>query len=228
MIAKYRNFSIEEQDLWNYFLKLNLRDNNDFKLFSELILRRLPFINTISLGFIDKEMLNEVKNFLEKSFPRRLNCLELNLSKRPKDISDLLDLFDFVNILVNISSLITNELRIYNCNISAKDMNKLLTYFSHCKKLSFCWSKFDLNDSKEQLDFSMVREPKLEKINFEGCGDPILNDWRNKPEDLVKILKAFKKSHLKNTIRKFNFDECNLEDDQVSEILKIINANIFY
>ena len=219
ILMKYRKIYLREIFIEDYVLKINLSDNNDFEMFKELNDNRYPILKCISLGFINRTKFYEVRKFLKKSFPNSLNCLELNCSKRPTEVWDLADLSDYIDFLVNVSDLIDDEIRVYNFTISAATLSKLIVRFCHWNKISICWSKFDFSDSNEKLDFWMSEEPELQKVNFEGWGDPVLNDWKNNPESLIKILNAFKRSDIRDSIKKFSFDEWNLEDTQIADIL---------
>ena len=65
----------------------------------------------------------------------------------------------------------------------------------------------------------MSDEPKISEINFEGWGDEVLNDWGKNSDSLSKIMKAFKNSDIKDQIKQVLFDDCNLDEPKIEEIM---------
>ena len=45
---------------------------------------RIPKIQKITLGYITKDIIENVRKLLDKSFPHRVGCLVFNFSRRPK------------------------------------------------------------------------------------------------------------------------------------------------
>ena len=89
------------------------------------------------------------------------------------------------------------KIEIWSCKISAYCLNKLSVHFSHVKKFWIHWSLFTFNDD-EKLDFRLADNPNIEEVSFEGCEDPLLNNWWENSNKLRRIMKTFKNSVIKD------------------------------
>ena len=220
LITKFgRREDFKHEDQFDKFtLSINFSKEVDWKLFKVLLLTRVPKIHSLFLSFINKDSIEDIRKFMDCSFPHRINWLALNFSGRPKGKDDLLDLGELIKSLVDISDLVIEEIQIWNCLITADALNTLVVNFCHVKKLWICWSLFNFN-KKDTLDFSLSDKPNIEEISFEGWGDSILNDWEENLDQLDQIMKAFKLSEIKNTIKQVLLDDCNIEESTISEIM---------
>ena len=219
-IYQNKGDEINDEDQFSRFtLRMDMSKSKDRDMLIELSKGRTPAVNSLSLGYIGNDYIEEVLNFITNGFPNKVEALIFNFSGRPKSDKDLLDLSLFIDQLVDKSYLITQELQIWNWVINEDTLNKLMTHFCHLKKLWICWSKFKFEISTKKLLFIMAYEPKLEEISFEGWGDPVINDWEKSTDDLEAILKAIWNSDIKPHINQMLFDDWNLDDSFINEIM---------
>ena len=213
---KKEDFKTEEQ-FEQYGLDINLSTKDGKKLLSDLLSIRVPVIRNVYLSFITQEDIENVRQFLLNSFPNCIDTLVLNFSGRPKSQDDLIELGKFIDLLVDISDLVENEIQIWNFSITADDLNKLVVNFCHCKKLWICWSLFKFG--KDSLNFMAANQPCTSEVSFEGCGDEILNNWGENTDTLNEIMRAFKNSDIREKITQVQFDDCNIDDDKIEKIM---------
>ena len=110
------DFKTEDQ-FDSFTLNINFQKEDHKKMFSDLLTTRVPKIHTLYLAYISKDDIENLKTFLVKSFPHRLETLVFNFSGHPKSKDDLLDLEPFIDLLVDISALVDSEIQIWNCSI---------------------------------------------------------------------------------------------------------------
>ena len=129
-----RGICIKDEDEFKSFtLAINLNEKSSSELFTDLLEIRIPQIHAIELAYISENDIENVKIFLEKSFPNRLDTLIFNFSEQPKGKESLLNLEHFIDYLVDISLLVNDEIKIWNCSITAEVLNKLVVHFCHLK-----------------------------------------------------------------------------------------------
>ena len=97
-----------------YPLNLDLSKKEDLGLMKDLLTIRLPKIQKLEIGYLHQDVLDDVRNLLDASFPNRLESLVFNFSGRPKSKDDLIDLSYFIDLLIEIGSLVSNEIKIWN------------------------------------------------------------------------------------------------------------------
>lgn len=215
--GKQREFKGDDQ-FQKFTLNVNFKKDTDREFFKALLSARVPKIHSIFLSYIDDNSIGDIINFFSNSFPHRIDSLVLNFSGRPESKDTLLNLGLLINSLIEVSDLIIEEIQIWNCKITAKVLSDLVVNFCHVKKLWICWSLFNL-DGQDDLDFALADEPKIEEISFEGCGDAVLNNWGEKPEQLNQIMRAFSHSDIKDSIRQVLLDDWDIDDSQIDQIM---------
>mmetsp|Transcript_21026 Transcript_21026/g.24241 ORF Transcript_21026/g.24241 Transcript_21026/m.24241 type:complete len:267 (-) Transcript_21026:29-829(-) len=221
LLKKYKGEEIKEFEKFDLFtFRIDFNKEKDMIMFEELGESRVPTVHSLFLSHIKPESYSKVSAFFKHNFPNKLNALIFNFSSRPNDESDLVDLSKFIEEIIFKSVLIVEEIQIWNCKITAADLNLLVTYFAHCKKFHIYWSKFDFSDEKTPLDFRMAFEPAIEEVSFEGCGAAVLNDWANDDSSLHQIMKAFERSEIKSHIKQVILEDCDLEEDRIREIME--------
>ena len=208
-----------ESQYEEYPLNINLSKDEGKKLLEDLLTIRIPKVQRITIGYITKDSVESVRKLLDKSFPHRIGWLCFNFSGRPKSQDDLLDLSLFIDLLIEIGPLVSTEIEIWNCKVSADSLNKLVVHFSHVKKFWIHWSLFTFGDDTK-LDFKLADSPNIEELSFEGCGDALLNNWGENLTKLRTIMEGFKNSDVKDKIKKVNLEDCgDIDDAKVEEIM---------
>ena len=101
LIKHKREVSFSQEDQFKKFsLMIDLSEKASNDLLADLLLMRIPNIYSLEISHISKKDIDNVKIFLEKSFPHSLNTLIFNFADQPKWKKDLLDLDKFIDLLV--------------------------------------------------------------------------------------------------------------------------------
>ena len=241
LLFEYKNITFDEKNTVDKFiLKINLWNNDELKLFSDLNKSRYPWIKWLSLANVTNFIFNYKKDFLydsssnddvsqffEFSFPNRLKWFIFNISKIPRHVEDLLDISEYIEYFLMWDIQVLEEMHFYNCKINAHQLYDLITGFSQVKKLWFWWWKFDFSDLKyPQIEtfeknclISLVSAILiLNKLKLTGWGWQLLNNWNTNPTYLYLILQWIIESEVGFGINKVYLDEWDLNDKHKEKI----------
>jgi hypothetical protein len=223
----------QEENFGNPKIKFHIlcfqETGNDLDLYKDL---------RLDLDYRNKNIIN-LTNKMNQENLNMPNIKRLNFENPPKDDQELLnflcfwcpdklDLFCFNNInlfaipldyysaaLTKCLPNVKREVYIKFCNFSQKWFELIVKSSAKCQRLSITSCTID---GDEEYDFS---GPKfvISYLNLRCWGCSAYNKWESNPHRFENIIKGISKSGLKDSLKKLNIYDCDIEKDKVEEVL---------
>ena len=194
-------------------ITLNYKNTNEY--FKELTEHRLPQIKVLSIQNIKETNYEELWRFLSKSFPIRLEKLELEFSFKA--------FFDLSLILMDLKvalRCLTRKLRIYRASLTNKSLKQLISDSSHLEIVIF-WSWNIEIDQKLEFDSDVSYD--IESLKFYYSPDHRA-DYNQ--EIAKNVVKAISKSSLAQSLKYIWFaDYDGVNESYLSELLQKYSLN---
>ncbi|CAI2363269.1 unnamed protein product [Moneuplotes crassus] len=201
-----------------------------FDMSSECDHQIIKAMNTFkrSLGDMKRLIIDWIKNeneslktFLTHSAPSSLQSFVFNsnynidLDGNPE--SPVRIKF-YLESLKEVLSKVTEEVYLEALEIDDTDLSQIFKSASSSERLIIRFSKISTSDS---LDFSSPSQSKLKYLSFFNCACTswCCMNWDEHPDRFEKIIVAIKNSSLKDSLLQINVEGCNIEIDQVNELL---------
>ncbi|CAI2362441.1 unnamed protein product [Moneuplotes crassus] len=154
-----------------------------------------------------------MKQFVISSFPQRVERLDFNTNGIMSNADDILDIYS------HISSRVTQQIYLYNFEVSEHSMKILLnTSRLNQNILGFIYCKIDL-DTVPNFKHSL-NSSKIKTLNFAYCGEPEYCDWKNYPERFSNLIQGLSQSErCRYTLKDIHLKKCGLSKDSVRKVL---------
>ena len=173
---------------------------------------KLPCIRKIWMeqrGFVNFDSINQL---MLNSFPPKLAVFCLGWTE-----SAVMDLAENMPALRVVLPRITHEF-LTNCSyISKKHFEEIVKLSAGMKRLLI---RHSIVDSESELDFSEVKEWKIEFLGLAYTGRNDRSVWSATPKKLDNILSAISKCGLKDSLKSINLHDCGFQESDLKKKLE--------
>ncbi|CAI2375185.1 unnamed protein product [Moneuplotes crassus] len=163
-------------------LELNCRFRKESNLCNGL----KPFVmfnlNKVSLNGLTKRR-SYVKDFLTKSFPKKIVKLYISFNKPLK-----LNSAYYMNSMIKIGPNVQKIARFKCLWLNSKQLKRLLSAYKHVTQLSLSYCLFCL---PAHVDLTMaLKDTQITHLSFSYSSSADPSDWKDKPTGLLNLLKS--------------------------------------
>ena len=196
-----------------YWLKFDLKYENQRNLIYELKFKEVPCIDKLSLwnlSYWDDEIIN---NFIEFSIPYGQQSLSLNFES-----DEVMHASKYLDSLSPKMSHITTRIEFYNFRFNNIEFEQIVFQGSHLKAIVF--EKWIICTDTE-LDFSNISNSKLSELSFEKSGDDMHSQWTTNFERFNNILHGITTSKsLLSSLKRINISSWGINKRQGNQLRK--------
>lgn len=192
--------------------------------------RRLSNIEQVSLKNIRRGIKEDVRSFLEHSFPLKVDKFCFNTGSIT---AEHVKIEPYVEIkgdevygpLIKCFFRTRNEVVMSALEFDTYALGKIFKSNSNNKKLSIFNCKIvEQEDDEDDDDEIYISEEGLEyvikQIDFTGTGDILNSDWAEKPKIIEKLIEAIgDEPSLVAGLKKISFKDCGLAPDRFKQLL---------
>ena len=101
--------------------------------------------------------------------------------------------------------------------LNSNELNTIIKSFSQCKQVVIRACKIVIDT---HIDFTITNDYKTDYLDFGGTGGSYYSNWKGKPLDFDKIVKAISECGLKQSLNTLGVKYCGFDNiDQAKAVL---------
>jgi hypothetical protein len=192
--------------------------------------RRLPTIEQISIKNVRRGIKDDVKSFLEYSFPQKVDKFSFNTGTLAADHVSIEDYIEakgdeIYGPLFKCFQRTRNEVVICGCEFDTSALGKIFKSCCRNKKLGIVTCKITKQDDDEDDEGDIYIndddvEYNLKQIDFTGTGDEANSNWAEDSTILEKLIEVMgDEKTLIESLKKVEFKDCGVSDELVVTLL---------
>ncbi|CAI2373139.1 unnamed protein product [Moneuplotes crassus] len=215
-----------EEDPPSGHLSLNFKDAKCETLARSLKYQKFCDINEIGL-YVTKSKTKRVVDFLELSFPSKINCLYI----RSWNQTDL-NKSNYFRLLISLGSRVAHEASFRSFYISLRGLKKLIAAYRHIRVL--CLSACKLSIPNVPNFSKALTNCQIQEIKLSYSGNSYSSDWKNNLYQFKNLICGLAGSpDLRSSLKEVNIHRCCISQNEAEEIfvenqlgeVKIIDGN---